>query len=253
MKKYIKKRPRKAWLLVRTVNGFTLVEVLITMSLSVVLLAGVASLLLSSNIAYQKSSIRNNINQKSSLVHQHLTTEISTAVKVPELSMGNPQKRLPDGSLDPSDTSAGSSFALMTYFVTLGDPGILNADISYDTDTPSLVVTLKGTSNLNRPVAGDYLVLATPKLGENGARIASVSDGRAEGADGTVTITLASALSALTTESSTWTDTDGTTRVKLAKAGQNVAFWRQRAYEVERYTADNTATKNFTRLISNLR
>jgi len=182
--------------------GFTLVELLVAMAVGLLVLAAVASVLVTSLRMVNKNQQIDGAIGATRLVQEHINGEMAVAI-----SMKSPLIRpLPSS---PSPTTP-TRYAVLTYRVPIGSYGTLQSDTPNTNNTLTVVCPSDVT-----PKVGDFCLMDSPNL-DSGIQITGVSG------SGTLTLSLASTIAAGTDIS----DTSGST----VKAGSLVRIQRQRQY-----------------------
>ena len=187
-------------------RGFTLVEVLIGLTVGMLLLAAVASVLvLTARLAYKNKEI-DAAASATRLVQEHINSELSIAISQTKPIVIRPE--FADGI-----ASTPKRYAEMSYRVAVGS----FSSVAYTADKSGSTIALTCPADIV-PKVGDYLMMDAPNLG-TGIRITGVDDGRTPGAAGTVTLSLEKSLA------------DGTTGTPMnAEGGKLATIQRQRKY-----------------------
>ena len=183
-----------------TPRGYSLVEVLVSLSIGLLVLTMATSFLIAATKLSLKSVSTNIVAHSSRMAGEHLARQIGTAMEAPELSVPNP---------------SGTRFAKATYRTLVGMPGTAQAT---DSTENKVRIIFKGGI---QPQVGDRLVIARPDLGR-GALIIGVNDRRLmPGVAGEVELTLESTIAAATL---------GTTLD--INEGEQATVFREKNYEV---------------------
>lgn len=190
--------------------GFTLVELLFAMVIGVLVITAALSITFITLRIIAKNNALNKAVTQSRTIQEHINKELSVAVFDPIKGI---RPTFSDaGGLDPRYRYGTINYRVQSNFARLA----ANADKS----ASSLSILCPPDV---RPEAGDYLMMDQPPVG-NTFRIVSVSDTRAPGASGTVTVSFAGSIqSALPTLAPGKTHPD-------PEAGTIVSFQRERSF-----------------------
>lgn len=185
-------------------RGFTLIEIMVALTIGLVFLAVLVSFIaISMRMVYKNVSLQD-ATTSTRMVQEYLSREISQAVSVPDFY---------------TESVAGSNkFAEIRYRVLVGPTGKVVADTLRSSNT--IVLACPGDL---APKAGDFLMITTPNVGADGARIIQVDDPRTPGLAGNVTVTLSDTINALTLAAAVHSDLEKDT---------NLAFQRERCFRV---------------------
>lgn len=168
-------------------RGFTLTEVIFAASISVAVLAVLASItIIFARVSYKNAMLADGT-AETRRVQEHLGKELSAAVTQSNSSDPTASIR-PEFSIPSSTTPV--RYARMTYRTAIG----AYATAEGTTLSGNSTITLKCPADL-QPQAGDWIVIEAPNLGK-GRQIVSFSDSRSPGSSGSVTFSLASSIAA---------------------------------------------------------
>ncbi len=190
-------------------RAFTLVEMIVSMTIGLMVMAAVASILVMSLKMVNKNQEIDAAVGNTRSVQEHLNSELAKAISQNTPYVNRPSFSNPNAATPPR-------YATMVYRVPIGSYGTLQSDAPTTSNQLSVSCPADVT-----PQVGDYVMMDTPNLdgpspAAPGIRITAVSG------TGSVSITLASTLAAGTDDISTTT----------AKTGALVRIQREREYEV---------------------
>ncbi len=165
-------------------RAFTLVEVLIGMSIGLLIMGAVCAIVVMSARTITKITMLDDATTNTRKLQEHINKELSAAI-----SQTEPIRIVPAFT----DLNSAGRAGCITYRTQIGS----FATVPSVTASGSSSITLFCPSDVTIKV-GDYLMIDSPNLG-TGAVVSAVSDGRSSGADGNVTITLTTTIAVATT------------------------------------------------------